>query len=132
MLNNKRRAVLVLAALVVLGVIIWWPRPTEIVSETSENEFDVHGYYEKRSRGWYDDYKEHLCDSFYVLGGDDTIIDYFRKMVMRGNTVNQMNSDGKLIINLDLSSLSPADVDKIKSSNSLSNITLRLKKLLRK
>lgn len=76
-------------------------------------------------KGYYHAYKkldwgdvEVTCDAIIVTEGNAPLIDNLKNWIQKGNGLNRMSENGDLILNIDLSSLSPEDKSLIKSSTS--------------
>jgi nitrate reductase NapAB chaperone NapD len=74
------------------------------------------GYYSQLKQIFWND--EHVtCDVLVVTGGSEELIEDLKAWVNRGNSVNKIDNEGKLIVNIDLEKLSPQDSNIIKNSN---------------
>lgn len=58
-----------------------------------------------------------IVDCFTITGGSSELIRAYINIIEKGNTINSKNIHNQLIINLDFSSLSKYEIDKIKSSS---------------
>lgn len=65
------------------------------------------------------------CHSLIVYGGDDYIISKYKDRVRNGNKVNQMDSNGRLILNIKLDNLTPNQKTLLTST---STVTLGVKR----
>ncbi|KND50553.1 MAG: hypothetical protein AB198_01765 [Parcubacteria bacterium C7867-003] len=66
--------------------------------------------------------QKYTCDSFVVSTGDSYLIDKYRAMISAGKTINHLDSNNRLVINLDLQTV-PLDL-KNKITTSSGEITL--------
>ena len=67
------------------------------------------------------------CSSFTVIGGDNKFISYYRNIISMGNTLNRLNEDGNLMINIDLKELQTDIKNSLLKSNKQSQISLNVK-----
>jgi hypothetical protein len=102
---------------------------TSTVYWNTENVADFSGYYVKRENVYGEENTgPFTCDSFVVLNGDEALTKYFKDMVEKGNTVNALDGNKNLRINLDLNLASSTDKVKIINSTKEKPVTLTLKK----
>jgi len=102
---------------------------TSTVSWNTENMGDFSGYYVKRENVYGEENTgPFVCDSFVVLNGNEPLIKYYKDMVEKGNTVNALDENGSLRINLDLNGISDVNRSKIINSSKNNPIILALKK----
>lgn len=86
---------------------------------------NIEGYYKTYDKlDWGD--VEVVCDAIIVTGGNDALIDNFKKWIQDGNGLNSMSESGELILNINVSSLSPEDQSLIKSSTSENPVDLNI------
>lgn len=88
------------------------------------NLVKVTGYYTSEIREAWEEKK--ICDEFVVTGGDSEFIKEYSDAVKRGNTVNQINESGRLVLEIELSNINPSLRDRIKSSTLSSPIEIVL------
>jgi hypothetical protein len=74
----------------------------------------VRGYYTQVERSDWGETK--ACDSFVIVSGSQELIDAFIGLVDLGNGVNSKNELNQPVINIDLTSRTQADKDKVLSS----------------
>lgn len=150
---NRYTIIGTVAVLVVLGVFglspskqeqVWQPVPisetvtqfpvtaADAITEESETIETMEGYYAVRSgRGAEEnpDYT-YTCDVF-VVKNEGPLIDYFLNLYnVVGNTVNRVDSDGNLVLNLYLNNLSAADISTVKNSDVQHMIKLEVQKMI--
>lgn len=102
------------------GEIIFVPKAHQ--EPVEKNIYTISGKYtttEKiRPSNWDDNLLEkHICDSFIVLSGDEYLIEKYKQLVKDGNTINRLDAQGRLILNLDLKPLPQDWAIKITSSS---------------
>ena len=71
-------------------------------------------------------YNKNECDEFVVKSGTEKFIKSFRDWVKQENTVNRIDSQGNLVVNIDLTSVSKKTRDIIVKTNSTNSITLNV------
>ncbi len=64
------------------------------------------------------------CDVLVVVDGHEELIGDLKDWVQRGNSVNEINSEGNLVINLSLDTLTPAAINQIKNSSPTNKVQL--------
>ncbi|GEM_PF-1895867 len=96
------------------------------INEDSENKSEFKGYYTNITQNFYNEIK--VCDSFVVTDGDSRLVTYFKNMVNEGNTVNQINTDGNLVIHLNLSETDSQGAIKIKNSSKSDPVIIEFQK----
>lgn len=87
----------------------------------------LEGYYHQENRRAFE--QSGLCDMLIVTGGNETLINYFRKSVEDGNGLNIIDSNNNLIAALEFNELSQSTVNKIKSSTK--NLPVKLNVVLK-
>lgn len=97
-------------------------KDTENVLHTVEGFAKLKGYYETETRDYFD--KEFSCDTLVVTGGSQSLIDHFTSWIRIGNTVNSLDKEGNVVLNLDLTEISSLDNSKIKASNPNNEVEL--------
>ena len=97
------------------------------VTEMSEQSGIFNGYYEGISRqGWEE---TETCRTLVVSDGHAGLIKYFKDMILLdGNTVQTLSSEGNLRINLPWNEISESDRLTIQSSTKNKNVSVELKK----
>ena len=102
----------------------------EVITEDSTQIGEFTGYYESVEREGLEEIPTSTCHTLVVLKGAPNLTQYFKDMVLRGNTVQSVTAQGQLRINLPWSEVSEADKAVIQTSASSSPVTLSLKKKL--
>ncbi len=116
--------------LVGLGILLFWisERVSNVpIGESTIIAGEFAGYYESYTLK-FDDQSEFRCDAFVVLTGHKELEKYFIAMVEGGNTVQRLDGEGRLMLNLDLDGMSGDEADAIRTSTPKQPITLRLEK----
>ena len=101
-----------------------------VITEDSTQIGEFTGYYESVEREGLEEIPTSTCHTLVVLKGAPNLTQYFKDMVLRGNTVQSVTAQGQLRINLPWSEVSEADKAVIQTSASSSPVTLSLKKKL--
>ena len=105
---------------------------TDAITEESEAIEIMEGYYIARSgreAGENPDYN-YTCDAF-VVKSRGPLVDYFLNLYnVVGNTVNRVDSNGNLVLNLYLNNLSVADISTVKNSDAQRMIKLEVQKTI--
>ncbi len=68
--------------------------------------------------------KVETCDALVVLSGTGSMANNLSALVDQGNTVNSKDDKGHLVLNLDFSSLTAQEINKIKSSTQAKPVNL--------
>ncbi len=99
----------------------------EAIGETSTPTGVFYGYYTTRT---FEDpeWEPRVCDVFVADKSDDPLFQYFSDLVRKGNTVNSLDAEGKLLMNIDLKGVTPQVKEKIVTSTSGSPIFLEVRK----
>ena len=71
----------------------------QVTNQTSAQSFFT-GKYEQRTVESEVSGITDVCDTFVVTSGDKAVIEYFKDMIRRGNTVQSLTAEGQLRINL--------------------------------
>ena len=72
------------------------------------------------------------CTAFTITSGDSAIISKYEAMVKRGNTVNRIDADGHLVLNINPLELSEEQRDLLINSNTNLSLVIRDKEQLGK
>ncbi len=87
------------------------------------------GYYTTFEQNIWDSDSTRLCHALVVTDGDRELTQYFIDMVVEGgNTVQHIDSEGRLVLNLPWDSIPQVDKERIQASSEDSQITLSLRK----
>ena len=114
----------------------------EIINQDSKNKAQFTGYYlsktvggripvEGGTEGEYVYVATSTCDSFVVLGGNESLINYFKDLIKIGNTINKLDEKGNLIVNIDMSNVDVSKKILIVNSNKTKPITIDVEKTAR-
>ncbi len=94
------------------------------IKEKTENNL-FYGYYEtKEKESWGN---RLVCDTFVVLDGPQDVVQKFKDLIKKGNTVQELTSDGHLRINLPWNEIDEESKKIIKNSNKQNPVTIKLK-----
>ena len=94
----------------------------------ANDEKTIEGY--AKLKGYYHKYESDnfgtlmVCDSLIVTGGSQALIDNFTYLIDEGNSLNKIDKNGNLLVNIKSNELSPIITQKIKSSNINNQIEL--------
>jgi hypothetical protein len=108
---------------------------TEDVTWESGRMGEFVGYYEEvtNTKQMYDsdssnsnNYYQVTCGTFTVLDGDKPLIDFYKKLVLEGNTVNRFDKKGRLVINLNLNEASLEQKTAILNSSEVSPTVIKM------
>lgn len=104
--------------------------PTNIagINEDSTTTATFVGYYTTIRKQNAEEDISTTCNVFVTHKGNDSLFQYFSKLVREGNTVNSLDEDGDLILNLDFDHLTIEEQRKIISSTKENPITLLVQK----
>ena len=69
------------------------------------------------------------CDQFVVTEGGETFTQSFQEMVESGNSVNQIDENGYLVLNLNFSEITATNVSLIKGSAVSNPVSVSLEKV---
>ncbi len=94
------------------------------VTEESQPQGVFKGYYERLR----EDRGSQTCNTLVVVGGHEGLITYFKALVTYGNSVNTINKDGNLQINLPWSEMPESDRSRILASTPNQPVQIELKK----
>ncbi len=86
----------------------------------------IEGYYQSIEREAWGETKK--CDSFVVTGGSQVFRDFMQNLVKIGNTVNLLDENKNVVINIDVSKLSQIDKTKILNSKESKFVKLSILK----
>lgn len=88
--------------------------PTKIEFLEGREDVPVYGYYKSLERTAWG--VKAMCDVLVVTGGDSLLISTLEDMVERGNTVNSLDENGNLLMNIETEKLSVQDSERILNS----------------
>lgn len=100
----------------------------ECLFKSPSEEWVVEGY--AKLQGYFhtyvaDDYGNKVtCSSILVTGGNEKLIESFKTQIKKGNTVNKLDKDDNLLINIDLNNLDSVTKSLIQSSSKNNSVEL--------
>jgi hypothetical protein len=106
----------------------------EDISDDTENVGQFTGYYAKKIGTIHDNENDPSsplideCDTFVVLSGDTPLVNYFRNLVITGNSINSINEKGNLAVNISIIPNTPRE-KQLLASNENKPITITLQKI---
>jgi len=86
------------------------------------------GYYTKHTRdlGDWGNGGTETCNAIVVTGGTEELINEFKELINKGNTVNSLNKNGELMVNISLKAVSEKMRNEILASKPGKEITLNV------
>lgn len=103
--------------------------PAELAD--SENRAELRGYYRQEERGGSEmlDGETLTCDQFVIREGGEEFSQEYRSMIARGNTVNQLDPEGNLVLNLDLEQVNESRQAEIQATTQANPGVIELRKV---
>ncbi len=106
-----------------------------VITENIEYDAELVGYYTTWEKS-YDssDFNgeegpvSFTCDTLVVTGGDDKLIGYFRGLISGHNTVNRLDENNNLLLNLDFSEIADSEKNEILSSSLAHPVSIKVRK----
>lgn len=97
----------------------------------SEIRAQVKGYYRQEERGAGEMFGDEtfMCDQLVITEGGEEFSQEYRDMIADGNTVNQLDANGNLILNLDLEAVGESKQAEIKASTEEEPVMVDLRKV---
>lgn len=104
--------------------------PTNIaeINENSTTTASFVGYYTTIRKQNAEENISIACNAFVTHKSNDSLFQYFSKLVQEGNTVNSLDEDDDLILNLDFDHITTEKQKKITSSTKENPIILLVQK----
>ncbi len=114
-------------------------KESNMVEEDSQNIGQFTGYYkgdviggciqmEGQDSGECTNVATSTCDTFVVTEGDKPMVSYFKNLVTIGNTVNHLDNEGRLVLNIDMYGIENKKGKQIIKSDERNPITITLQK----
>lgn len=131
----NRVALIALLLLLIVLASVWLLEKNKTatplpVAEESETQGVFKGYYEAEVKPGIasDGIPSQTCNTFVVEEGHSELVAYFKDMVVSGNTVQTLNQNGQLRINLPWNEISDSDRAVILASSPNEPATIELRK----
>lgn len=91
--------------------------------EAVEGYTKLDGFYTTYTKqGWSGN--EVTCDAFRVVNGSGPMFEHFMELITTGNSLNALDSQGNLMIRIDITDLDKQNLEVLKKSSEDSNVTL--------
>ncbi len=101
---------------------------TETDTFLNSEKNKLFGYYRQDAKIVNNNVLSGVCDAFVVTGGDISLRNEFIQKINQGNTLNSLDNQSNLVLNIQLDGLSDADKNIIVSSSSDQPIRLAVQK----